>query len=108
MSHFLIQRCEIRGFLRMCFKKWAVIEFLGAKKESVTNIPKRIKCTCTLSLLLMKVILAVGLMNCRYFIRQNSQIVDVCNVTSFILLDIYPRIAEEFLQCHNRLQSFSR
>ena len=43
------------------FKQRAVIEFLVVKKESVTNIPKRIKCAYMRSVLLMEVILAVGL-----------------------------------------------
>jgi len=49
------------------FKQQAVIEFLVVKKESVTNIPKRIKCAYRLSLLLMKVILAAGLHELQIF-----------------------------------------
>jgi ABC-type transport system involved in cytochrome c biogenesis permease subunit len=51
----------------MRFKQRAVIEFLVVKRESVTNIPKRIKCVYTLSLFLMKVILVAGLHELQIF-----------------------------------------
>jgi hypothetical protein len=63
------------------FKQRAVIEFLVVKKESVTNIPNRIKCAYTLSLLLMKVILAVGLHELQIFHPPD---LTNWNVTSFI------------------------